>query len=212
METQRNFKVLAIMAIISALVLVEIIAFVLMKTGAISYIKNLAKGQYQKPVAWVIPQSLNSTLARQQLLVQSAKGGKVSLEDLAKVATASVSVKAEAVKIGSDYLLSTGADGKVEVEVDPGNYRVEMVSVPGVDFTGVPGTADIKGGTNTLSIGLVKGSGKVRTEGGGLKMEAGSENKLKVNLFSDKNENGVKDSGEPDLPWAGVTVKLSRSS
>lgn len=207
MPAERNFTRLGILAIASTVIFVGLIIFLIKQTGVEINLNELLNREYKKPEAWVISQGLNSTLTKQQLLLESAKNGQVTLNDLAKVATASTIIKAEAVKIGSDYLLSTGADGKVEISVDPGQYRVEMVTIPGIDFTGVPGKINITG-SNTLNIGLIKGSGKVRAEDGGLKIEGGAENKLKVSLFQDKNGNGVKDGGELDLPWAGVTIKL----
>lgn len=188
------------------LLLVIVVALVL-------YGMNLYKDskEYQKPEAWVISQGLNSTLTKQQLLLKEAKGGQVTLEDLARVATASTDVKAEAVKIGSDYLLSTGADGKVEVVVDPGTYKVELVTIPEIDFTGVPGIININGGENILSIGLVEGSGKVKA---GIDLVGQQppdlRGRLQVSLFQDKNGDGKKDNGEPYLPWAGVTIKLTK--
>lgn len=166
------------------------------------------KRLYLKPKAWIISQGLHSTLTKQQLLLKSAKRGQVSLDNLAKIATTSTNIKAEAVKIGKDYLLSTDASGKVDLSIDPGTYRVELVKIPGIDFTGVPGTIKIERGDYVLNVGLIKGSGKVRAEGGGLKMEDGQESKLQINLFSDKNGNGKKQDGEPYLYWSGVTIKL----
>ena len=211
MNTARDFKKLGVLAFGSALVLVVLVAVLVVKTALSVYLSNLFKGEYKKPEAWVISQGLNSTLTKQQLLQASAKQGQVTLEDLARVATASAVVKSEAVKIGNDYLLSTGADGKVEVSVDPGTYEVELVTIPEIDFTGIPGKISISQESYVLNIGLMKGSGKVRSGKLDNEVGSGNENILKVNLFSDKNGNGKKDEGEPDLSWAGVTIRLKLS-
>lgn len=224
MPSDKNFTKLGILAIASTVIFVGLGLFLMNKAGLNINLEDFFKGEYKqslkfslssnykKPEAWVISQGLNSTLTKQQLLQQSAKNGQASLDDLARVATASTTIKAEAVKIGSDYLLSTGADGKVEISVEPGKYSIELIPIPGIDFTGVPGRISISSENYFLNIGLLKGSGKVRTESGGLKIEDGNEGKLRVVLFQDKNGNGQKDEGESDLPWARVTVKLVRGN
>ena len=151
------------------------------------------KRLYQKPKAWIISQGLNATLTKQQLLLKSAKNGAVSLDDIAKVATASTKIKAEAVKIGNDYVLSTGADGQVISSIEKGTYKIGLIPIPGVDFTGVPKQINIQGDYQ-LKIGLVKGSGKITTVDS-IQSEASESSKLTITL---------------NRPWAGITIKLTK--
>lgn len=191
-----------------------IIMFVFISTGVILGLVKDSK-IYKKPETWVISQGLNSTLTKQQLLLGSVRGGKITLSDIAKVATASTTVKPEAVKIGKDYLLSTGADGKVEISVDNGQYKVEIIKLQKIDFTGVPAKIIIDRGNFVLNIGLTKGSGKIlslrhpeRSEGSQDSIGRSAPSRMTLSLFQDKNGDGKKEENEPDLPWAGVTVKL----
>lgn len=192
--------------------LVKPLGFILV-IALILVVMNVIKvrSEYQKPQTWVISQSLNSSLNKQNKILGAAKNGQITLGDLAKVATDSSQIKPEVVKIKNDYLMSTGAEGTVEAEIALGTYEVQLAKIPEIDFTGIPGTIKIANGSYSLNIGLVKGSGKVRAEGGRLKVEdRNGKPKIIVKLFQDKNGNGKKDSGESSLSWAGIVIKLVR--
>lgn len=168
-----------------------------------------AKQEYHKPKAWVIFQSLNSSLAKKQVLAKSIKDGQLTVADLVKVATASTLVKAEVVKVGKDYLLSTGSDGQAQVDLPQGIYKVSLVAIPGVDFTGVPSKLNLSGEIYEFKIGLKEGSRKIKGKAADLSSKKyQGQTKLVVTLFQDKNGNGIKGKDEPSLPWAGVTIKL----
>lgn len=156
---------------------------------------------YQKPKAWVISQSLNSSLAKQRSLLSSDYTS----------ASASSNIRPEVVKVGKDYLLSTGVLGEVSLDLPKNVYKVSLVSVPGVDFTGVPSKIAPSEGTYELNIGVTQGSGKIKGQEIKISNPPEGTTKLKVTLYHDKNGDGLKGADELSLPWAGVTIKLTES-
>lgn len=170
------------------------------------------KNTYQKNKAWVIPQSLNTALSKQQLLAQSGSNIASSGPQVEAISTYSGIIRPEAVKIGKDYLLSTGASGEISLDLPRWTYKVSIVPIPGVDLTGVPSKISLDGGKYDLEIGVLKGSGKIKGQKNNTSAKSSEgTTKLKVSLFHDKNGNGEKGTDEPSLPWAGVTLKLTET-
>lgn len=167
----------------------------------------------KKDNTWVISQGLANTLSKQvQLKNATTASGSVSLLDIVKIATSSGVPKAEVVKKGNEIFLSTGSVGEVKTDLVYGRYKVSLIPVPGVDFTGVPAEIDINKPISEIKLGLTEGQGKVKGVQNILKDKPKSTDlsKLVVSLYWDQNKNGLKDESEPKVLWAGVTIKLTK--
>lgn len=167
----------------------------------------------KKDNTWVISQGLANTLSKQvQLKNAVSASGSVSLLDIVKIATSSGVPKAEVVKKGNEIFLSTGSVGEVKTDLVYGRYKVSLIPVPGVDFTGVPAEVDINKPIIEIKLGLAEGTGKVNGVQNvlGDKPKSSDLSKLVVSLFWDQNKNGLKDDTEPKVLWAGVTIKLTK--
>lgn len=120
-------------------------------------------------------------------------------------------------------LLITGKAGTVEGIVDNNKYLVEVFNIPNLDIK-VPALIDLSsGGDVFLGVAVKEGTGKVETLGyaGGrddinfslVKTAYAQESnsaKVKVVVFADNNGNGLLDNEEKALPWAGVSIKLTK--
>jgi len=175
----------------------------------------------KKDNTWVISQGLANTLSKQAQLQKAVEAsGSVSLTDIVKIATSSGVPKAEVVKKGSDTYLSTGPLGEVKTDLVYGRYKLSLVPVPGVDFTGVPAEIDINKPIIEIKLGLTEGlpagppAGRTGRQGiqNVLKDKPKSNDlgKAIVYLYWDQNKNGQKDDTEPKVLWAGVTIKLTK--
>ena len=170
------------------------------------------KNTYQKPKAWTISQNIYSTLAKQKLLSDFAGDGELTVAEIARVATSSATLKQEVVKVGDKYLLSTGSDGQVKVSLPIGIYTMAVMPIPNMDFTGVPDRVRVEGSAQIMTLGLKGGSGKVFSKALPVitrqSLEELNSTDFLINLFHDKNGDGIKQAGEVMLPWAGVTFRL----
>lgn len=165
---------------------------------------------YEPPDVWVLSQGLNSTLLKQELLKKEAEGGQVTLADIAKVATASTTLKAEAIRVGNRYLLSTGANGQAFVELPSGRYKLNIIPVPGIDFTGVPERIFVNQGFTILNIGITKGTGEIKHKDQDITEVSSGKSSVTVVLYQDKDSDGQKGDDESQLPWAGIVVSIER--
>lgn len=167
----------------------------------------------QQSKTWILPQGLVKTLSRQQMLKEAiTDAGSVSLKDIVKIATSSALPKQQVVKKGRDIFLSTGPSGEVKTDLVYGRYKISVVPVPGVDFVGVPAEIDIREPIIELKLGLTEGQGKVFgvQNVSGKKPKPDNLAKVAVSLFYDQDKNGIKDTHEPKVLWAGVTLKLTK--
>lgn len=179
--------------------------------GSIALIFQILILTSRKEKTWVVSQGLYQSLAKQQLLFDKTKGKGIELEDLVEVATISSLPKAEAVRVGNKYILSTGALGDVVVELPFGIYDIEVTPIPGINFTGVRKQIKFSQSIEELRLGLTKGAGKIiQADDKPIKNPniSSGVGKLVVKLYKDTNSNGQKDVGEVSLKWAGVVVSL----
>lgn len=187
----------------------------------ISYLYLLTSNLYIKPQSWIIPQSVYSIISKNQAISKGYKNGSIELDQFAMIATSSTLPKPEAVMIGKVVYLSTGELGEVSAKIPYGAYSVSVVPIPGVDFTNVPKNIEIKRPAHELNLGLAKGEGRVLISKDPLKglipsffekksQIASGSGTLVLKLFNDKNSDSKKDFTEPQLRWAGVTLKLEK--
>lgn len=187
----------------------------------ISYFILLTSNLYQKPQAWIIPQSVYSNISKNQAITRGSKNGVIELNEFTKIATSDALPKPEAVMIGNTVYLSTGELGEVSAKIPFGAYSLSVVPIPGVDFTNVPKDIEIKRAVHELNLGLSKGKGRVLLSKDPLKgiiptlfekksKAAPDSGTLVLKLFNDKNADSKKDFTEPQLRWAGVTLVLEK--
>ena len=171
---------------------------------------------YQKPKAWILSQNLGNTLLKQQMLKDAERDGSITVSDIAKIATSSTTLKGEAIKIVNKYYLSTGSNGTISLTLPTGLYKVSLAEVPGADFTGVPKEIKIEKGTLDLKIGLKQGKGELlSTKDILISTDSNLQDKnpqIAVSLYHDKNGNGEKGQGEPQLSWSGVVLSLEKQN
>ncbi len=200
-----NFKKLGSLSVISAAVLLALVLPRLDLPNKLAGLKPVSK-----PSPLIISQAVYESIGKRNMLVKYAADGSLTAGELAEIATTSAEIKAEAVKVGKQYLLSTGSDGQVEARIATGSYKLAMIPIAGMDFSGVPNQIQIDGaGSQTLALGLKLGSGKVNTNNT-VQVKAGTNKTpgLLIKLFRDTNGNGQKDADDPNLPWAGVRIRL----
>lgn len=174
----------------------------------------IANRPYQKPKMWILSQSLENTLIKQELLRNAVNDGRLTLGDLAKVATSSTFKDGEAIKIGNKFFLSTGSNGQIRLELEPGEYKISLATMPGTDFTGVPTKIIVGKGPIALKIGLKQGNERVYGTKN-IPTSATSDiqsiqPQLYFSLYHDKDGNGEKGELEPQLFWSGVVLSLEK--
>lgn len=199
--------------LISKKIMVFSVVLVLIILIGFTAFKQVNKSTYQKPPAWTISQSVYSTIGKQKLLSNFAQDGELTVGEIAKVATSSTTVTSEVVKVGDKYLLSTGSDGQVKINLPQGLYKMAVMPIPGMDFTGVSDQVKVEGRTQIMFLGLKKGSGEINSRVLSVITEPGSgdlkNTDLVIKLFHDKNGDAVNQDGESGLSWAGVTFRLT---
>lgn len=111
------------------------------------------------------------------------------------------------------YVITTGSQGNITVDMAKGVYEVSVAPIPGVDIFG-PQTVNVSYyQIPIIYLGLKPGSGKVNLSGAltGASANYTIDQPL-ITVFYDKNGNGKKDKDERILPWDGLKITLNRIS
>ena len=163
-----------------------------------------------------------------QLALKFSELAKISKDNLDQktfesVISRSDSIKPEGFKVGNKSILATGDKGNVVAEVEPGQYRLDVRTVPTVEFTGVPNEVTVSKNKGALILVGVKPKKIVQKQAGLIQAVYAQEQqstpqaiptndgKLTIQIYSDGNGNGKRDLSEEILPWAGLTITATQT-
>ncbi|MBI2314774.1 hypothetical protein HYU93_01815, partial [Candidatus Daviesbacteria bacterium] len=139
------------------------------------------------------------------------ENGKITSDEVKQLLTENSQIPAQGLRNGNRIVVTTGGDGQVEFEVDPGVYKIDSLPIEGVDLS-LPATINVSSIDQTIGAGINKGSGQVKSSGQLTSNSQGQQvAKVKIVTFYDKNSNGIFDSEEKVIPWAGVVVSLTKA-
>lgn len=137
--------------------------------------------------------------------------GQITSEEVKQLLIENSQIPAQGLRNKNRIVVTTGDDGQVEFEADPGTYKIDSLPIKDVDLF-LPATITVSSSDQIIGVGIKKGSGQIKTNGQVISSSQGQKTaKVKIVTFYDKNSNGVFDSDEKVIPWAGVVVSLTKA-
>ncbi|OGY06972.1 MAG: hypothetical protein A3D24_01470 [Candidatus Blackburnbacteria bacterium RIFCSPHIGHO2_02_FULL_39_13] len=138
---------------------------------------------------------------------------KTTSEEIKEILSNNVNLEPQGVKDGNRIIVTTGSNGMANFEINEGVYLLDSLPINNVDIT-IPTYLRTTRGTSILGIGVNEGSGQIKkidlSENGSVTENSEKTSTLRIVVFYDSNKNGILDSGEKAVPWAGVGLILKK--